>query len=131
MLEKRMEEVLRRLAMAAVLGPVGAVCALEEEQGRRVVRPGEVRWLPLKVWHPDTVCSVSDSVANLVLLRARNPGAGALGVLLSAVQAEGLTPLVHAPHPRLERHLRAKGWVLDRRGEGVMAEEFMRPPIPT
>lgn len=129
--EAGVEEVLRRITMAAVLGPVKALVALEEEQGRRVVRPGEAAWLPLRLWNPDTVCSVGDGAANLILLSARRPGHGALGLLLTAVREAGLVPLVHSPSPRLERHLEAAGWIPDRRGEGFTAEHFMRPPPPT
>lgn len=127
-LDVRSEEIGRRLGMMVSLGPVGAMVALETEKGRRVVRPGDVDWLPIDIWHPDTVCSVGGREANLILLLARRPGTGALGGLLAAVEAAGLVPLVHVPQQRLARHLRRLGWDAVRRGAGGDVEVFMRPP---
>src|SRR5262245_9949047 len=96
--------------------------------GYDVVVPGEVTWLPLEDWRAESVVSIDGRHVRLVELYARRPGCGAFRRLISALIANGLTPNLIDPPPRLENTLGRWGWVCNEFGHGLEREDVWRPP---
>ena len=99
----------------AVIAKGGSVADLiarnEISAGFRVVRPGEVAWLPIGDWEPGTCCSVTESgIARLVLLHARESGKGAFARLLVGIDDAGLIPHVIEPTREFAAALKRNGW---------------------
>lgn len=93
-------------------GCISSLIAAEEtKNGYRVVRPGEVSWLPIGDWEPGTICSFTPTrIARLVLLHARKPGSGAFTRLLNALPAHDLSPSVIEPTREFQATLVRMGW---------------------
>lgn len=89
----------------------GLIVAGECEAGHVVVRPGEVRWLPIGYWEPGTVCSITkERTARLVLLHARKPNTGAFTLLVCGLTLAGLSPAVIDPTREFGAALSRLNW---------------------
>jgi hypothetical protein len=102
----------------------------EARAGHVVVVPGEMTWLPLKDWHPDSVISIDGRHVRLIDLYAHQPHSGAFRRLIANILAHGLTPDVIDPWGELENTLTRWGWDRNEFGRGceVGREEVWRPP---
>lgn len=86
------------------------IAGAEARAGYRLVRPGEATWLPLWDWKPQSVCSIDERTARLVLLDAITPGQGAFTRLVDALALAKLAPRVISPTREFQAILRRKGW---------------------
>lgn len=101
----------------------------ERSSQREVVMPGDVPWLPAADWHRDTVVSVKGHIVRLVLLRASNPGHGALKRLVSAIKDHGLRPVIIEPTIELQKTLLRWGWRGRYYGSGITSETRWKAPF--
>ena len=99
----------------------------ETAKGHRVVRPGEVPWLPKEDWDETVVVSVDGERVRLVAILAKQPGCGAFRRLVAAIQAAGLKPCVLCPTPELAATLKRWGWREKHKGVGIESEERWEP----
>lgn len=99
----------------------------EAAKGYRVVRPGEVSWLPAADWDYSVVVSLDKDYVRLVAILARNPGNGAFRRLIANISAAGLTPCVLAPTNEMRATVKRWGWRSRYIGHGFDCEERWYP----
>lgn len=114
MAEAALVEVVKRI-LAGGYDPVAAIVEDETARGFKVVRPGEVAWLPMEDWRPASVASINGDTVRLVLIHSHESGKGALTRCIAAIIAAGLKPTVLEPTPQLADTLRRRGWKARRR----------------
>jgi hypothetical protein len=103
------------------------ICGLETRKGFKVVRPGDVPWLPRSDWKKSSICSIDDDRVRIVLIEAHYQKTGAFTRLIAALAERRLNPVVVEPHGRLAAKLKSWGWKHRRHGLGDDVENIWYP----
>lgn len=119
--------LVEQVAFAGGEALLGNIVSRERERGYKVVRPGDVDWLPTTLWKNSSICSIDGDRVRIVLIEARHQKSGAFRRLLGHIADMEMIPVVIEPHDRLAATLASWGWKRRRIGSGFDAETIWYP----